>query len=120
MVETAAYIGDKTKSPFNFQPFNVNEVTINASGRNYPHVPYDLNFPQKGYSRAFNDFHENLGLAPVSMDSNGITHEMYRNGWTIFIFNLNNSGEDDPAFQLIKEGTTAVNMKFSQPIQAGT
>jgi hypothetical protein len=44
---------------------------------------------------------------------------MFRNGWNLYVFNLTNSLENDPGFQLIKEGTTAIHVKFSSPVPAG-
>ena len=44
---------------------------------------------------------------------------MYGSGWTIFAFMLTNSMENDPCFELIKDGTTAINIKFSSEIPAG-
>ncbi|KAH7716846.1 hypothetical protein AAVH_15733 [Aphelenchoides avenae] len=41
-VEPSAFEGDYKKSPFSFQNFNVRDISINAHGTVYPHVPYDL------------------------------------------------------------------------------
>ena len=61
---------------------------------------------------------DNLGYA-FTGTSNGISYGMFNNGWNIYVFNLTNSLEDDPGFQLIKEGTTAINIKFTESVPAG-
>jgi hypothetical protein len=61
---------------------------------------------------------ENVGFS-YTTDSNGISHKMFKKGWCIYVFNLTNSMENDPGFELIKEGTTAVQIRFSSAIQAG-
>ncbi|KAL3116933.1 hypothetical protein niasHT_008415 [Heterodera trifolii] len=45
LVSNADYSGTITRSPFNFQPFNVREIAIIANGRSYPQAPYDLDLP---------------------------------------------------------------------------
>ena len=95
------------------------EISIIANGRSYPQAPYDLDFPNGKFARAFNDMNETIGFAN-SLESNGITFEQYAYTHCIFVFNLTNSGEDQSGlFDLIRNGTTAVNIKFSQPIPEG-
>lgn len=118
LVENNAYRGSKTLSPFMFQPFNMSEISIEANGRFYPAVPYRLDFATKKCARPFHDMNEALGMAN-SCESNAITFSQFTNGWCIFIFNMTNSLEDEPHFDLIKNGTTTVHLRFSQPVQAG-
>ncbi|HJS63963.1 MAG TPA: hypothetical protein VJU13_00495 [Candidatus Nitrosocosmicus sp.] len=54
-----------------------------------------------------------------STDSNGIDMGMYKEGWTLFAFVLTNSMENDPGFELIKDGTVAVEVKFDAAVPAG-
>uniref|UniRef100_A0A914MBK8 Uncharacterized protein n=2 Tax=Meloidogyne incognita TaxID=6306 RepID=A0A914MBK8_MELIC len=119
LVSNSDYVGAIDRSPFNFQPFNMREISIIANGRSYPQAPYDLDFPNGKFARAFNDMNEAIGFAN-SLESNGITFEQYAYTHCIFVFNLTNSGEDQSGlFDLIRNGTTAVNIKFSQPIPEG-
>jgi hypothetical protein len=59
-----------------------------------------------------------LGIA-FSNESNAITYNMFGKGWCIYVFNLTNSLENDPGFQLIKEGTTSISVKFASPVPVG-
>ena len=77
-----------------------------------------MNYTQGLCSRAFNDLQESLGFAN-STESNGISLEKFKDGWNIYSFNLTNSGEQNPCFDLITEGSTNLNIKFSQPVPAG-
>jgi negative regulator of sigma E activity len=61
---------------------------------------------------------DHLGMA-YSTESNGIDYAMYGDGWTIFSFILNNSGENSNCFELIKDGTTSLYMRFANTIPAG-
>uniref|UniRef100_A0A914MDR4 Major sperm protein n=1 Tax=Meloidogyne incognita TaxID=6306 RepID=A0A914MDR4_MELIC len=119
LVSSSDYVGNLGRSPFNFQHFNVREITIIANGRSYPQALYDLDYENGKYVRAFNDMNEAIGLA-TSSESNGITYQQYGTTHCVYIFNLTNSGDDQGGlFDLIKNGTTAVNIKFSQPVPEG-
>jgi hypothetical protein len=118
LVTRAAYSGDKNLSPFNFKHFGVRELTIFANNKSYPASLYNLDYDTNKYVRAFNDLHEALGLAN-STESNGITLEKYKKGWAIYCFNLTNSQEESDCFDLIKEGSTEINIKFKTAIPTG-
>nr|CAD2162818.1 unnamed protein product [Meloidogyne enterolobii] len=119
LVSNSDYVGNLGRSPFNFQNFNVREITIIANGRSYPQTLYDLDYENGKYVRAFNDMNDAIGLA-TSSESNGITYQQYGTTHCIYIFNLTNSGDDQGGlFDLIKNGTTSVNIKFSQPVPEG-
>nr|CAD2177206.1 unnamed protein product [Meloidogyne enterolobii] len=119
LVANSDYVGHLGRSPFNFQHFNVREITIIANGRSYPQALYDFDYNNGKYVRAFNDLNEAIGLTNSS-ESNGITYQQYGTTHCIYIFNLTNSGDDQGGlFDLIKNGTTAVNIKFSQPVPEG-
>ncbi|KAL3095738.1 hypothetical protein niasHT_024914 [Heterodera trifolii] len=119
LVSNADYSGTITRSPFNFQPFNVREIAIIANGRAYPQAPYDLDYPHGKYVRAFNDMNEAVGFANSS-ESNGITFPQFGKTRCIYVFNLTSSGDDQAAlFDLIKNGTTAVSIKFNRAVPVG-
>ena len=118
MVENAAYVGTKSKNPFNFKHFNVREVSLMANGNCYPSTPFNLDFENGKYMRAYHEFMENLGYAN-SIETNGINCAQYKDGWTVFCFNLTCSLEDEQCFDLIKNGTTSIHLKFSSPVPAG-
>jgi hypothetical protein len=118
LVENAAYVGSQRHSPFVFKPYNIREITLTANGFNYPSAPYNLDFTGNRFIRAFHDMNEGIGMVG-STESNGISLAKYKDGWTFFVFNLTNSQEENPCFDLIKNGTTSINIKFSQQIPAG-
>ena len=62
LVANADYVGSLYRSPFNFQPFDVREISIIANGRTYPQAPYDLDYPNKKAVRAYNDMQEACGF----------------------------------------------------------
>uniref|UniRef100_A0A914HYV3 Uncharacterized protein n=1 Tax=Globodera rostochiensis TaxID=31243 RepID=A0A914HYV3_GLORO len=119
LVSNSDYVGDAKRSPFNFQPFNVREISIIANGRSYPQAPYDLDYSKGKYVRAFNDMNEAVGFCNTT-ESNGITFKQYGKTHCMYVFNMTSSGDDQAGlFDLIKNGTTAVSVKFSQSVPVG-
>jgi hypothetical protein len=119
MVANADYIGARATSPFNFQHFNVRDISIIANGTNHPSAPYSLDFPNKKYARIFHDTMEAIGYAG-SIESNGISMKRYANGWCFFVFNLTASKEDNgDTFDLIKPGSCLIKISFSAAVPDG-
>uniref|UniRef100_A0A914NG41 Major sperm protein n=1 Tax=Meloidogyne incognita TaxID=6306 RepID=A0A914NG41_MELIC len=119
LVANSDYVGTQERSPFNFQPFRVREISIIANGRSYPQSPYDFDYGSNRYVRAFHDMNDAIGFSDTP-ENNGITYQQYGRTHCIYVFNLTNSGEDNGGtFDLIKNGSTAVNIKFSQAVPEG-
>lgn len=114
-VRSAAYTGNSRLSPFNFEHFKIREIHISANGVNYPNVSLDLSWTGTGYTRALHEMYEALGLVRTA-ESNGISMEKYKSGWAIFAFNLTNSQDTQPTFDLIKSGTTGIHVKFEDAV----
>lgn len=79
---------------------------------------FSLDYKNNNYIRAFHDTQEHLGFAYTS-ESNGITYSMFKTGWCIYVFNLTNSQEDSQAFELIKDGSTTVTIRFTNSVPEG-
>ena len=119
LVENSAYIGSQTKSPFVFKPNKVREITIMANGRQYPSVPYDLAWTETKYVRSYHDLQKVLQFANTT-ESNGFSMKDYKNHHCLFGFSLTNSMEEHPGcYELIKNGTTSIHIKFSEAVPAG-
>lgn len=116
MVNSKAYNGDFKLSPFNFEPMKIRSASIEANGMIYPMAPYNLDFPNDVYVRAFNDLYDTLGLIGQNKTCN-ISYFAYKNlGYTLFGFQLTSDLSDSNAFELIKNGTTVIKLLFSDPI----
>uniref|UniRef100_A0A914IC83 Uncharacterized protein n=1 Tax=Globodera rostochiensis TaxID=31243 RepID=A0A914IC83_GLORO len=115
LVANQNYIGHKQKNPFFFNHHNVRDIELTASGRTYPQYPYNLDYKNNNYARAYHDAQEHLGLA-CTTESNGLSYSMFKTAFCLYVFQMTNSQEDSPGFELIKEGCTAVNIRFSEPV----
>jgi hypothetical protein len=117
-VASGAFNGDLRLSPFNFKPFSIRELSVQAGGQSYPPVPYNWDFSEKKYTRAYVDFYEALGLAN-SDRSCDISWDQYGTGWTIFVIPLTSTLDDTCGFELLRSGTTSIHAKFSAGVPAG-
>ncbi|KAL3079165.1 hypothetical protein niasHT_036218 [Heterodera trifolii] len=112
LVPNQNYIGHNQKNPFYFNHHNVRDIELTASGRTYPQFPYNLDYKNNRYARAYHDTQEHLGMA-CTTESNGISYSMFKTAYCLYVFQMTNSQEDSPGFELIKEGCTAVNIRMS-------
>uniref|UniRef100_A0A183BMB2 ResB domain-containing protein n=1 Tax=Globodera pallida TaxID=36090 RepID=A0A183BMB2_GLOPA len=115
LVANQNYIGHKQKNPFYFNHHNVRDIELTASGRTYPQYPYNLDYKNNNYARAYHDAQEHLGMA-CTTESNGLSYSMFKTAFCLYVFQMTNSQEDSPGFELIKEGCTAVSIRFSEPV----
>ena len=88
---------------------------MTASGRTYPQFPYNLDYKNNNYVRAYHDTQEHLGMA-CTTESNGISYSMFKTAYCLYVFQMTNAQEDSPGFELIKEGCTAVNIRFAEAV----
>lgn len=122
MVANAAYNGDITKTPFNFQHFNLRDISVQANGKTYPYVGYDLDFPHKQAIRAYVDLWEALGAAGGGTEFGpDLTIDQWYNGWTFFTIPMTSTLDDTCGFELVRTGTTTLRLRFDKekPIPPG-
>ncbi|KAL3117349.1 hypothetical protein niasHT_004145 [Heterodera trifolii] len=129
LVSNQNYIGHNQKNPFYFNHHNVSatwqlvmnqiiqvrDIELTASGRTYPQYPYNLDYKNNRYVRAYHDAQEHLGMA-CTTESNGISYSMFKTAYCLYVFQMTNAQEDSPGFELIKEGCTAVNIRFTEAV----
>jgi hypothetical protein len=117
MVRNDAFVGSWKHSPYNFQSFDVKQVSVSAGNQIYPAVPMDLDFTENKYARALLDMYDGLDFA-LDERSNGITMEMFRTSWTFFVISLTPSMENrSSGFNLVRQGTTSANILFNKPVK---
>lgn len=116
MVNNKAFNGNIYLSPFNFQPFGIREICVTAGSLNFPAVPYNLDFTNNEFIRAFVDMYEALGAANSNEKSCDISYNQFKDGWTFFIVSLTSTLDDTCGFELLKSGTTTIRMRFNEPI----
>lgn len=117
-VDEDAFHGVYNKSPFNFKNFNISEIQVMAGGVNYPPNPIQTDFPNDHYKLAYAQLFEAMGQNATKHTCE-ITAEEFKNGTTLFVFDLTQSSSDDESWELIREGATTIKAKFDADIPAG-
>jgi len=119
MVNNRAYNGDIALDPFKFEPFNVEEILVNAGGITYPASPYKMKWGGNGESCVLRPYMEMMDATMSGENTtNGITLQQYASGWTFFVVSLTPTPEDHRGFELVRNGTTTIHMRFSKEIEA--
>ena len=117
MVKQEAYVGDFKLNPFNFQHFQVAEISISALGRSQ-HQYFDWDAEKNNQSvipyKNFCDFLGNHSLC----DSNfGITKEAHENGNFICVFDLSpNSAFKSGVASFDRQGAISLNVRFPSDV----
>lgn len=119
LVETGALQGAYNRNPFNFQHFKVTEASVTAGGNTYPYFPLTTDYPNNFYMRAYLTFYDALGYAHQDRTC-GIDPRMFKFGNCFYVFDLSNDTETNGGhFNLLREGTVSVNLKFAEPVPVG-
>lgn len=114
-VDADAYRGDIKKTPFNFKSYSISEVKVISGGQTYPSHPMKLNFKSNHYVRAFHQLFEALDLARDNK-GNEVTRLGFKNGQCLFAFDLTPDEDDSGHWDLIREGTTSIEISFAEKI----
>ena len=118
-VKNKSFNGDKALNPFNFQHFNINYLSLYIDGMQIPSKPLQLDFGErKQYIEAFYSLFLGTGLHNLNQ-GNGISREAYNNGYTIFCFDLTPdlSASEGTHFNLVKNGSVRVDVRFEKPLE---
>ena len=116
LVDADAFNGVKGKSPFQFNPNGVRDISISAGVSTFPSIHYDLDFDSGNFLRAYHDSMDGLGMAGT-LEGNGISPSHFKQGTCVFVFTLTADGENSPAFELLKTGTSSIYIKFHNALE---
>lgn len=114
MVRNDAYNGSRQLSPFNFQHFNVNYVSIFVGSEEMPHRAFHPDFANGNVAREFAALYQAFNL--FGRDKGIIKPEDFRNGNTLFAFNLSPDQSLVGHRQGNKGGQVRIELKFAQAL----
>ena len=106
------------KNPFFFHHHNISDISLKVGGTPIPYTNIETDFANDNYYQAYAAFLK--GCNHLFDDkSNAITPQKYKNGHTLFVWNLAADGEDT-TMDLLKEGKLSLEVKtdtqFTEPI----
>ena len=116
-IDGQGFHGAYNRSPFNFQHYDIRQVSIMAAGDSFPPKPLSLNFGGNLFLPAFVQLFEGLGMGGENK-GNGVDKDSFQNGACLFAFDLSPDEDDGSHWDLIREGPVSINLEFGTPLAA--
>nr|CAD2208785.1 unnamed protein product [Meloidogyne enterolobii] len=119
-VSSPAYTGNTSLSPFTFEHANLRTVSAEFGGFQFPAVPYDLDFSNDSFVRAFVDMYVGMDLdAWPNSDQRTLSIGMkeFSQSSCFFVIPMTSTLEDTNGLELIRQGTTTVRCLFNHPVK---
>lgn len=123
-VESSALTGSYQKNPFHFQHFDLKRLSVLVNGVSTPGAPIHADFDVSGshgaatmeiFDRLYDARQRNRVLGGISgSDHMGLelTRKDIRNGYTLYLFDLEPVLKETLQFDLLKTGTLSLNAFF--------
>lgn len=119
LVKTVAFNGDYTRNPFNFEHFNVNEISLRYAGRIHPSEALKLRFSANGPSNETVRAYDSLfsALHKKNLDEGmDITRNEYEQGYTLYAFDFTPDLSDGAHYNRKEEGSLDLTLRFDTPL----
>ena len=112
-VRTDAIHGLYNLNPFHFQHFGINFFSLYINGKSVPSRALQPTFEGQNsdYVRTYMQMSSALGHAFTNQDC-GISYNDFRNGSTLFVFNLNAELTDGEHTEVMKRGSVRIEVRF--------
>lgn len=114
-VDNDAFNGAYDKNPFNFKHFNLSQLKVYIDGQQQHMKPLDLNYAQHQYAAAFMTLFSGTGKL-FKDEGNFIERSEYSRGYTLYAFDLTPDLAEEGHFNLLKDGSVRVDMKFADAL----
>jgi len=116
-LEHDAFNGNIKKSPFNFQHFNLNKIGLYRDGELVPGQILHPNFSNGHFMRSYVNTMEAMNYFNTD-DSNGLTMEHFKQGYTLYVFDLTPDANCEAPYRNIsKSGSLRLELNFSTPLK---
>ena len=115
-LEHDAFNGNIQKSPFNFQHFDLNKIGLYRDGELVPGQIFQPDFDKNLFLHAYVNTMNALNYFNTD-DSNGMTIEHFKNGYTLYVFDLTpDANSNSPYRNMIKNSSLRLEMNFEQAL----
>lgn len=113
LVDSKAYSGTPSQSPFSFKDFNLSSISVLLDGEPQVFKEIRVNVSKKQFIHAYSQL---FSLLPPHEGGNGITPKDFsENGLCLFAFDLNNAVREN-RFALNKNGSLKIHCTFSSSL----
>jgi len=117
LVRNAAFNGQTTLNPFNFQHFNLSEISVYSDGQQQHGIkPLALDFTNGLFVRGFNTLFSGTGKL-FRDKGNSLTRSYFNNGYALYVFDLTPDLGDDDHFNFSKQESVRLVLKFAEALE---
>ena len=113
LVDNSALTGDYTKNPYNFQHFDVTEVSLTDGGNEVDGQPLQFDFAKNQYVEGYWSLFRALDKR-YRNEGNDINRKDYKDGFTLYAFDLSPSLSGGEYIDPKKDGRLIANFKFAK------
>ena len=113
LVDNGALTGDFAKNPYNFQHFDVSEVSLTDGGNEVDGQPLRFDFAKNQYVEGYWGLFRALDKR-FRNEGNAIERKDYKNGFTLYAFDLSPSLSGGEYTDPKKDGRLIANFKFAK------
>ena len=116
MVDNDAFNGVYDKNPFNFKHYDLTSLKLYLDGHEAHSIkPIEMNFATHQYINGYLSLFSGVGKLRRD-EGNEISRDDYVSGYTLFAFDLSPDLSEDKYFQLVKEGSVRLDVKFTNAL----
>ena len=116
-VDSAAYAGDYSKNPFNFQHEHVDSFTCCADNQALPFDGINTKFSADNFQEAYLALFTARGDGLANVGGTDITRTDFKDGYTLFVFNLDSHLHEDAEQQPKQRiGNLSLKIKLSRAL----
>ena len=113
LVRNDAFNGTTTRNPFNFQNFNLSEISVYSDGQQQHGIkPLTTDFQRSLYVRGFNTLFSGTGKL-FRDEGNALERGSFSDGYALYVFDLTPDLAEDDHFNLSKQGSVRLVLKFA-------
>ncbi len=117
-VSTESYYGSRRHSPFKFGNYTIEQVKVMAGGVCFPREPLQMDFDTYAFVRPYIQLFEAIEHAKEDKGNN-ITPADFKENRCLFVFDLTPDEQDGGHWDLLREGSTSIDIKFRDVIPQG-
>ena len=115
-LEHDAFNGNIKKSPFNFQHFNINKIGLYRDGELVPGQIFTPDFTHGHVLRSYNNSMNVFNYYNTD-DSNGLTLDHFKKGYTLWAFDLTPNADCQAAYRNINfNSSLRLELNFEKPL----
>ena len=109
-VFTDSFTGSMESNPFNFGNHKITNLTLKIASKALPYSSaLDFDFTNNRYIQGYNSLFQGIRESP-----NNITYDDYKNGYTLFAYDLTPDLCSENHFNLLQDGSLDLDITFGE------